>query len=394
MPLAAQQEVPEGIPLGRWILAPEGFLEFETDDNLLRDAGGTAVDKKWENTTEAGAAVAATLPFRNSFFKVELEATDLVHSSVDFSRRTANHGAATLDLGFSTGDRLALGGRFTRDFVRVRNVIVEETTVDAEDIFFGEPYDEHQFGVELERLIPGRQGYRMRVDRRDYNYSGDSAVALYDYRGFDGAYEFRQPTSNRGWLIFNYGMRRYNHYEPEDAVGVPFRKEKQDSLQVGWRGQLGPESPFLFRLGYESLRYEIDPSSYRGISGYYAGSFRIGRDSSVQLSLSRQSLPSTQETYYINSVLRAEVNRSLLRTLDFTGRVRFALNDYGGAVRSDCGAEAREDRVFALDTELFWPVHPRMDFGISGSHERRSSNCDFATYEANELRAGLRLGWF
>lgn len=393
LPLAAEQELPEGIPVGRWVIAPQAFAEFETDDNLLRDTGDT-VDKNWENTAEAGAAVAATLPFRDSFFRVALEAADLVHSSVDFSRHTTTRGETKLDLGFSTGDRLAFGGRFTRDYVRVRDEIDEETTIDAEDIFFGEPFDEHQFDVELERLIPGRQGYRIRIDRRDYNYKGESQLAIYNYRGFDSAYEYRQPTSNRGWLIFNYGTRRFNHYRPEDNVGVPFRKEEQDSLQAGWRGQLGPDSPFLFRLGYETLRYKIEPSSYHGLSAYYAGSFRIGGSSRVELSLNRQSLPSTQETYYITNVLRAEVNRDLLRTLELRGRVRFALNDYGGSVRPGCGGEVREDRLFGLDTELFWPVRPRLNFGISGSHERRSSNCDFANYDDTELRAGLNLGWF
>lgn len=393
MPCAAQDRsgLPKGLPVGQWILAPSLSTDLRTDSNVSRTESGSTQS---DSSVDVGAALEATLPFRQSFFRIGATASHPSYSKIKFSQDYSTNAHTELDLRLSTGDELILRYDGTRDFVRVRDDNREVPDV-PEDIYFGEPYDLNRARIELSRAIPGRQGYRVRIERRDYNYKGNNTnVGLYNYRGFDSAYEFRQPVSKTNWLIFYYSSRRFNNYRPTHAVGVPYRREEDDVYQVGWRGEHGKGNAYFARVGYETLNYRFQKSSFRGVSAYYSGSYNLGPRSTINVSLGRQALPSTEDTYYINNVLRASFQTGLLRALRLRGGFRVVLNDYGDEARSGCGGSTREDWVSAAEAELAWPVRPRLEFGVSGAHERRSSNCEGIGYDDTELQAGIRVGWF
>jgi len=395
---------PEGIPLGPWIVAPSVFAGQVWDDNLQRvdegERSGSIFGPIEERIWEYGGTLGLVLPFRRSSFEVEYEMADQSFVNTGFDPDPAQRFNGGFDLRFSTGDRLVLWDRFTRDYVRIREDSEEDPSVDAEEVFFGEPFNENRVQVDLSRSVPGRQGYRVRIERRDFNYEGRTPTSLYDYRGFDSVYEFRQPTSEEGWLIFHYASRRFNHYRPLDPrVGVPYRKEIGDSFQVGWRSHLGKANSFLLRIGYESLGYDeyetlTESSRFRGLGGFYSGTFRTGPESRLNVNVTRQSLPSTQNTYYINNVVRAELDADFLRALNVRGRARLAFNDYGDPIPFwDCDG-IREDWVSEIGAEAGWPVHPRAEFTLGGFHTRRSSNCEGGNYKDTEFNVGVRVGWF
>jgi hypothetical protein len=395
---------PDGIQAGPWIIAPSIFANYEWDDNLQRvddsEQNGDVLGPLTERVWAVGATLGVTLPFRRSRFDFEYETADETFVKTSFDPEPAQRSSIGVDLRFSTGDRLVLADRFTRDYVRVREDSEEDPSVDGEEIFFGEPFNQNRVQFDLSRSVPGHQGYRVRVERRDFDYQGTAPTSLYDYRGFDSVYEFRQPTSEEGWLLFHLSQRRFNHYRPLDPrVGVPYRKEIGNSYQFGWRSNLGKNNPFLLRIGYDTFRYDeyetlTESSVFRGIGGFYSGTFRTGPDSQLNVNLTRQSLPSTQNTYYINNVVRAEFDTDFLRTLNFRGRARLAFNDYGDPIPFwDCDGR-REDWVSEIGAEVGWPVHPRMEFSLNGFHERRRSNCEGGSYKDTEISVGLRLGWF
>lgn len=386
-------ELPRGLPVGPWILAPSIFIGVNHDDNLFRQDEAVAPPAA-DRARQLGAAIEATLPFRQSLLRGSFEVNQFDYQTFDFSRDFATDSEIELDLGFSTGDRLRLSERFTRDFIRLREITQEAPDIEPEEVFFGEPVNVNRITFDLDRSVLGRQGYRVRVQRRDSNYKGEAETGTYDYRGFESLYEFRQPVRRTGWIIFHYDSRRFNHYDVNDPVGVPFRKEETDSFQVGWRSDLGKKNPYLVRFGYERLRYKIQPSSFSGLSGFYFSSFALGSRNRVDVALARQSLPSSLDSYYINNSVNATWRVEVRRNVDLDVRARTAFNDYGPGEFTVCGDSLREDWLSAVSGEMQWGLRSKLQFSIGGSHERRRSNCDFGDYDDTEIHTGFRLGWY
>jgi hypothetical protein len=391
-PVAAQPRV-DSLSLGPWLFRPSWYAFLQYDSNLLR-TDESVFPAQSDSGREIGVEIDAALPFRNSVFELGYKAAKLNFRDTQFQRDYATEAKAALEFNFSTGDTLILRDVFIRDFVRIQDVIDDDTAVDAEEIFFGDPYDLNRADFVLTRSIPARQGYTVRVGRRDYNYKGDRDVGLYNYRGFDSTFEFSQPTYAGGFLVFHYNQRRFNHYRVRDPVGVPFRKEVSDTLQIGYSGNFGRGNPYFFRLGYERLLYEGQESSFRGLGGLYRSSFILGADDRLNVSVERQSLPSQQDTYYINNVVRLELDKKIMRTLKLRARTRAAFNNYGEPAFVSCGNERREDYVFGYELDFSWPVVRRTQIHLTGLHERRRSNCEGGNYRDNELRFGFRMGWF
>ncbi len=388
----AQSELPDGVRIGRWILAPSAFLDLESDANLLRTDDSRESIR--DHSAEYGGALAASLPFRNSLFRIGYEASKLGYSAVDFERDLSEETTVDLDLQFGSGNRLVLRDSFTRGSVRLRDLVGEDTTQAPEEVFYGAPWNQNRAQLRLERAVPGRQGWRVQLERRDFNYRGQELTSLYDSRGFESDYEFRQPVTSRGWVVFYYGTRRFNHYRPQDEVGVPYRKELEDSFQLGWRGLAGAGNPYLIRLGYERVNFEIQTSSFEGLSALLTGSFRAGPYSRTTLELSRRAFASTEDTHYINNRFSGEFETQVLGAFDLRTRAVLAFNQYVDPVDSDCGGELREDWIRGLEAGLAWPLEPWIELGLSGTHERRNSSCPFGDYDDTEVRAGLRVGWF
>jgi hypothetical protein len=394
--LEAAEPLPEGIVVGRWVLAPWLASDYERDDNLLRLPDELQQEGDTETSTELSAGVEAALPFRNSALYLDYERGRRSYGESDFGREERQALGARAVFAFSTGDRLTLEDRMVEDFVQIREEFDEDVVFGAEERYQGEPFAAHRWSIEAERSEPGRQGYRVRIARRDRNYEGAGRPDLYNYRGFDNVFEYLQPLASGQSILFHYNSRRFNHYRVVDPVGVPFRREEADALQVGLTGKLLGGQRYLARLGYEQLRYPGEPSKARGLAGHLQGGFALGARTDLSLALSRRTLPSTLETYYIANTFRAALDRSWTRTLDFAAAIDVDQNEYGDPTGDDqsCSGDTRKDLALSVGADLEWAPHPRFGVRVGAHREQRNSNCASSDHDATEIRAGITLGWF
>jgi hypothetical protein len=397
VPAAAQrQSVPDGIAVGPWIVAPWLGTEWQVDDNLLRQPDSVVEDLDLrESSTEWTGGLTATLPFRNSKLELDYESGYLTYSTGNYDREFSYNAGVLAEFAFSTGDFLTLEDRFDREFIQIEEQFDEDFVFGAEERFQGQPYDDNRWTIQAERPGLDRQGYRVRIQRRDRNYAGSEHPGLYDVRGFDNVFEYTQPLGTDRALLVHYNPRRFNHYRVEDPVGVPFRKEQADSLQAGVTGEWRGGNSYLARVGYERLDYVGEESSFRGMSYHLQGRLPVGGRTGLFLALSRRALPSTLDTYYIANAVRAALDRTWTRTLDVAVAVNFDLNGYGAPTgEPGCIDETRKDIGMAASADVIWQPQPRMGFTLGAHREHRNSNCELSNYEATEVRAGFTLGWF
>jgi len=232
------------------------------------------------------------------------------------------------------------------------------------------------------------------VQRQDFIYEGQEDVGFFDYRGFHNVFEFRQPMpEDRSWVV-RYDARRFNHYDPQQATGVPFRKEVTDAVLFGLRGFLGPEQPFRVHLGFGRFRYDgMEESQFEGIVGTAAWRVRLGGRTKLDLEAIRRTLPSRFTTYYINNAIRAELARKWLR-FEAGTELELVKNDYADDLNDpDCSGR-RKDKTYELNVHWDWRVHERFKFSVSSFHAQRSSTCDDSDYQATGIETGFKIGWF
>lgn len=398
----AQPEMPEGLPAGPWLLAPSLSNQFQIDNNLFRDDESTGSEK----ISSVTGALRASLPFRSSLLQLSYAATKRNYESVSLSRDLAQDLGVMLRFDFSSGDQLIVRDDFRRDFTRLRELDV----LGNEVVFSGQPYNVNRWSAQLTREVPQRQGYDVQVRRTDFNFEGESQVGIFDYRGFDTDFEYRQPLPASRWWIVHYSMRRFNNYESNcpSRVGIPFRKEESDSLQTGLRGRLGPDHSYFVRLGYVRFRLEEDgvaacrsqepgagSTEYDGAAGQAGWRLRLGDRTDIVLGAYRQPLPSGFNTYYIVNELRAELQRDLFQRGRLGLVTRLGRNEYGKLIdQAGCDQIHRKDNRLDVEGEFTWLVHPRIGLQLAALHERRGSNCEINDYRAMQLGAGLVLGWF
>lgn len=398
-----RRDRPDGLAVGRWFLTPYVFQGFELDDNVFR----RSTDQESDQIRRTTLGLGATLPVRNSFFDLEYEADRFDYQENRFPRDWAQDGAARMRMSFSSGDRLTLTERYTLG-------ISDTLAVDAggELVFEGQPYDLNRWDAELSRSVQGRPGYMIKISRADLNWrkpEGDRSVPFFDYRGFDTRYEYRHPVPPRNWLIGYYERRRFDHYHPRGytdpesglpawELGVPFRTEESSSLQIGLRGVVGRDQPFLGRVGWGRFAFTgAEPSNkdFSGIVGQVQWRLRAGARSHVELLVNRRPLPSSFPTYYIVNEFRVRADREWLQYSRAGVDLLYSRNRYGEPIPdTGCGDAVRKDNRWSLEAFMDWLVARRFGFRVAAAHYERSSNCPGASYSANTLTAGMTLGWF
>lgn len=382
---------PEGIRVGRWILAPFLQTGFTHDDNVSRSFVGDPDD-----ITSLTFGLGANLPIRNSLLQLKYEGSRVSYQKQTFQRDFDQEFGADLVFNFSSRDQLFVRQQFVRGFSDL--AVFDEG---GELVFEGEPYNFNRVEVELARGVPGQQGYSIRIARSDLNFQGTEAVPFFDYRGFDSSFEYRQPLPADKWLIAYFQSRKFNHYEPngQGAVGVPIRKEETESFQIGIRGFLGRNQPFVLRLGVLEFDYRLVETSFSGVVGYGQWQVNLGGKSTVNLSFDRRPLPSGFPTYYLINEFRADFSREWMVGSDLGLALLLAQNRYGDTVNifdgtTDCRDFVREDRRVGVQAYGEWRVHERIGLRLSAGHVRRSSNCAISEYDATVISSGFSFGWF
>ena len=385
---------PDGIHAGRWILAPYFITTVGVDDNLFRvhecgsedDASCEAPQSSTINSFIAG--LAARAPFRNSVLELRYEAEKLDFGDFAPSRDLEQTAGALFQFKFGTGDTLTVTETYTQGITDVR-AIDEGGELEFEDA----PFNLNRIEAVWRRTHPLRQGFVIRLARVDLNFDGDELVPFFDYRGFEAAAEYRQPIPGMKWLTFYYGSRRFNHYEANDpdSVGIPFRKEEGDTLQVGAGGTLRGQTPFNLLVGYGKYRLLGTGSEYKGIVGSADVAILVASRTNLVITLRRRPWASQFDTYYIVNSLIVRAERPFMREFMVGVQVEHARNRYGEPIDM---VTLRKDRRYGLEAYFDWLVHPRMSVRVGAAHVQRNSNDPVAEYEANAITAGVRLGWF
>jgi hypothetical protein len=383
--------MPEGIPVGPWFLAPRFGTSYETSDNIFYS---NDVRAESDQVTSIGGGVLATMPFGHSRLELDYQAEKENYKDNDFPRDVTQVAQVDLELNFRSGDTLSLRDVYRRDFARAEEVDAggELASVD------GEPYNINRWEIELSRDDLRRQGYLVRIRRQDFIYEGDKDIGFFEYRGFHTVFEYRQPLpEQRGWVL-RYTARRFNHYDPfEEAApkGVPFRKEKSDAVLLGLVGLLGERQPFRVNLGYGRFSYDgQSKSEFDGLVGMGAWRLHLGGRTMLDLEAVRRPLPSNSRTHYINSAVRADLQREWLRYESGT-EIEIVRNDYSEVTAEfgPCDGK-RRDTTYKAEAYLGWRVHDRLRFRVSSFHTSRSSTCVLSGYEVTGVESSLTFGWF
>jgi hypothetical protein len=402
-----QQDSPaEGLTVGPWILAPYLLAGAAVDDNIFLSSEGAE-----DTISTFSLGLDATLPFRNSSLELAYKASKMKYEQHDFSRDTTEEGRFELDLRLGSLDRLVVRGLALRSFTDLSRSSEEFGGVDPGDerFFDGQPYHYNRFELELSRLVPRQQGYLIRVTRVDLNYLDTSNGTapeerpFDDYRGFDAAYEFRQPLSANRWLIGYYQMRRFNHYDASFGTGVERGNETSDTLQIGLRGPLGKGQPLFVRVGYGRFVYDglVGPSGpletqrHSDLAGYANWALKIGGRSSLVLSAGHATLPTTTN-FYVNTVFRAEFSRKWFQHSTVGINTILSSNRYGARQSDDF---VRQDYRYELEARLDWLLHERFGFVLAGRYSERESNNDpqfgdIYSYQGAQISLYLAAGWF
>jgi len=402
----AAKDVPKGFPVGPWFLAPSFSSFYGVDDNPFLDSDNE--ETKTDRIEKLTGEFLASLPFRNSLLELEYSASKRSYDVNEFPSDLTQKGEFGLVLKFRSGDTLALRDVYRDDFARSRQIETgDDIAFEGVRVFEPEPYTINRWEVELARNNPRRKGYLVRLRRQDFVYKGKSDLDFFDYRGFVTVLEYRQPLSNHRRWVVRYAARRFDHYEsrctdrdpntPGDQpcvvdVGVPFRKELSDSVELGLMGKLGDRQPFVARLGYTSFRYDgMSLSGFRGIVGHAAWRLVLGDHTDLELAATRRALPSNTLSYYINNAVRAKIERKWLR-FEGSAELDYDYNNYAATILGCSGSE-RRDSTYEAELKWSWRVHERFKFKISAYHTNRRSTCENSEFQATGLGTGIALGW-
>ncbi len=391
LPLTAAQadSPPEGIEAGKWVLSPYWKTSLEYDDNVFKrpDQGGVS-----DLIYRLIFGMKATMPIGNSLFQLDYEGDQRKYQDYAFARDLAQRARAGLVLNSSRGDRFKIEDSYTLGITDVQ-------TIDegGELIFQGEPFAMNVAEFAVAREVRAMQGYSINVKHIDLEFDSDT-VAFFNYRGFESAFEYRQPLPLNNWLIVHHTSRRLNHYDPRRG-NLFYRAENSAAYQIGMRGHIGGRHPYDIRAGWGIFRYkgpEAGGSDFKGAVGLANIRFLLSSRSILGVSLDRRPLPSFYNTYYIINVLRVRLERKWPRGSSAGLSAVYSRNKYGDPLVGVCGGDAavsRVDQRLMLDVDAEWMFHDLAGLRLSASRWQRDSNCELTDYEANVISAGVVLGW-
>jgi hypothetical protein len=433
-------QTPEGIPAGRWFLAPYAFFGFEYDDNIFRRSEEVLSDESepalsGQNDDRPGGdrppsedppddelppeeivadliqrttlGLVATLPVRRSSFVFDYRADRRAYQETPVPRDWSHDAIAAWRMRLASSDRLNFGTRYVLGISDTQRV-----DPGGELTFEAIPFQLARFNFDASRDVPDKPGYAVRISYSTLTWqpgpdpeedSGLQRVPFFDYKGWDASAEYLHPISPTKWLMAFGSFRRFDHFEPEGDPeynpGVPYRSEESGNIQIGMRGDLGFEQPFFFRLGWGRFRYTGDQPSlldYTGFVGQADWRLRIGGRSHLALGWNLRPLPSSFSTYYVVNEFTAVLERDWLVYSKVGIDLLYSRNRYGEPIEgSTCGPDVtRDDRRWRADAFVDWLVHRKFGLRVAYGRHGRDSNCEGVDYRADVLTTGFTLGWF
>ena len=430
-----EEDIPDGMPAGPFFFAPWLNTEVLADDNIFRRAETQGPTADVATTVRAG--VTASIPIRMSNLEIGYEGSTFFYRDADFVDTETHTGFAVFDLNFSSSNTLRLEETYTNGFTELQRVIDADpggvgNVSSTEIIRQGVPYSSNVWAVEWQRYATRRPAWRARIERSELQYRpqdlppsnvvGGDVVPWLDREGWKVEYEYQQPIYRRGQLVGLYEARREDQFEPgptsnwDPAVpdSVPLRREEYDGLFVGFRGLIGRNQPLIARVGYGKLAFrDIQgsaelPSDFEGIVGNINWRLPLGGLSNMSVSANRRPLSSIFNTYYIINEMRVRFDRRFREVSQWGVNLLASSNRYGDIVETtannvltvNCLALdedtdiIRHDRAQQVEGFWEWIVQPRMAVRLTGTHNRRNSNCDQVSYRSNGVGMTFKVGWF
>ena len=394
---SAASDLPEGMLVGPWILAPSLTSGFAYDTNVfLASSTSTSSGTISDRVLRVTPGLVAALPFRESLLKLDYSVTRLDYGKTPLERNLSRDAGIDLALNFSTQDRLSLRAN--------RNLGVAETLAfdpGGEVVFRGQGFDLTTYEIEAAREVFGHRGYRVRLSREALSFDPGTTVAFFEFRGIDAEVDYREPLSPRFWAVGDYEGRRYDHFLADEPTGShePFRKEDSDVVRVGLQGQLGEREPFLVRVGWGRFRFPgSEGSEYRGIVADASLVIRSVGRTELELGLQRRPWPSffLNNNYYLVNSANLRLSRRWLQysTMGIEGWWQEAT--YGDPVPMNVPQQpglTRVDRTLRASVYANLMIRERLGVRISVDENHRNSNYLGAGFEGRVYFAGIVLGW-
>jgi hypothetical protein len=380
-PARAQEELPDGIPAGRWVLAPFVRFTYENDDNIFRRSESTGQVEADQVATIWGGAT-ASLPVRNSLLELSAELSRFDYKNNEFPRDFSRDFGAIFTSNFGTGDTVSISERFLRGISSTQVRDADPGGDVGELTFQGRPFNLNEIQLEVIRAVPTNIGYSININRLDLNWERvEGFIPSYDYRGWNNGVEVRKPIPGRRWIIASYDRRRLDHFDPNEEeadFGEPFRKEASDGR-------------FAFKL--------VPSSEFEGLVGSARWRVPVGGRSKLDMAVIRRPLPSTFDTYYISNDLRVHLSREWLRDSRVGVDIRVGRNVYGDLLKNSegslvCGDSIRKDTRTVADVYADWSPSQRVGFRVGAQIDNRDSNCETFEYQSSQLLAGVSYGWY
>jgi hypothetical protein len=217
-PARAQEELPDGIPAGRWILAPFVRFTYENDDNIFRRSESTGQVEADQVATIWGGAT-ASLPVRNSLLELSAELSRFDYKNNEFPRDFSRDFGAIFTSNFGTGDTVSISERFLRGISSTQVRDADPGGDVGELTFQGRPFNLNEIQLEVIRAVPTSVGYSINITRLDLNWErvADRFIPSYDYRGWDNGVEISTRTRKRQTSANRFARRHRMPCRSESA---------------------------------------------------------------------------------------------------------------------------------------------------------------------------------
>lgn len=407
---AQQESPPDGIPVGKALLAPWFEADFLVDDNIFRRSGDNFFPPESDLVTTARAGATLYVPIRMSQFRLGYEGNQFFYQDNDqFSGNTTQVGSVEFDANFSTHDQLRVATAVTRGVTEQQSA-----ATGGEQIGLGFNYDRFDWSVEWRHEAYQQPSWRVKVANTDRSYDTQEFVTFYDVDGWDVEYEWAQPIYRRGYITSKVAARRQR--QQEVGTGVLLKRELYDGYEAGFRGVLGKDKPFVVSLGYGRLDFRegvfgFQPSTFSGFVGDLRWQLPVGGSTDFEVGMTRRPVSSFFNTYYINSELRTRFSRTALGNSRYGLTLVAARADYRDdlliAQRNPslpgnplvlipalgC-SDVRQDDRFETEAYWEWYVQPRVALRVRANHNRLDSNCSLASFTSTGAGVLMRVGWF
>lgn len=385
---------PDGLPVGPLFVAP--FLAAGTfyDTNPFYRAAKSlaAGEGTTDIVTRASPGVTLALPFRQSLFKVEYDATFRHYARSTTQSNSSQHALADLSLRFGSLDRLTFSAERTRgaaDTIRFDG---------GEAVYDGTPYDFGQYAMELTRDEPGHIGYDVRLGWNALGFDR-TTVRFFEYSGFEGSVDYRQPISPHSWLLAGAGLRRYDHHLATDPPGTIYRRERTNTLRFGAEGVGHALQSWRAVLEYNASTYPGGAGSdFRGLGGELYLYFALGPSATVVPYATRRTWSSfyVDSNYYVATDFGIHLEKRWQSENQIGADVGYVNSDYPDVVFDPVSLTDVKRRDRSVRVEVYgtfgWTSLYR--FRISGVHQSRNSNAGDVSYRGDAIGIQFVVGWF